>query len=96
MTDVWDKRQNIRGGVKYLTGLIDRYDGDYEKALAAYNCGPGCVDRVVSGRQRRLPKETRAYVPIVTGIMPVPTTEDEDPRDIEFAPINPETDIIVE
>jgi len=94
VTDVYNARQNIRGGTRYLVGLIDKYKGDRQKALAAYNCGPGCVDKVVAGRQARLPKETRKYVPIVEGIMPGPITE-TDPRDIEFEKIDPETDIIV-
>lgn len=37
-------RENIKGGVKYLGKMIDRYD-DLEKALAAYNAGPQAVDQ---------------------------------------------------
>lgn len=43
--DPFDPVQNLEGGIKYLAQLIDRYDGDVEKALAAYNAGPGAVDR---------------------------------------------------
>jgi len=40
--DPEDPRQNIRGGVKYLSEQLDQFD-DLEKALAAYNAGPGAV-----------------------------------------------------
>jgi soluble lytic murein transglycosylase len=38
-------RENIRGGVSYLASLLDRFDGRLEWALAAYNAGPGAVER---------------------------------------------------
>ncbi|HPJ38254.1 MAG TPA: lytic transglycosylase domain-containing protein [Spirochaetota bacterium] len=37
--------ENVRGGVQLIRQLLDRYNGDYRKALAAYNAGEGAVDR---------------------------------------------------
>lgn len=43
--DPSDPYQNITGGVTYLKKMIDRYGGDEAKGLAAYNAGPGAVDK---------------------------------------------------
>lgn len=42
--DPFDPVQNLEGGIKYLSQLSDKYQGDLVKALAAYNAGPGRVD----------------------------------------------------
>ena len=42
--DPFDPEQNIEGGVRYISDLTDKYKGDVEKALAAYNAGPARVD----------------------------------------------------
>ena len=42
--DAFDPEQNIEGGVKYLAQLTDKYNGDVEMALAAYNAGPSRVN----------------------------------------------------
>jgi soluble lytic murein transglycosylase-like protein len=45
VSDVFDARQNIRGGVQYLSWLLKRYGGDLNRAAAGYNAGEGAVDR---------------------------------------------------
>jgi soluble lytic murein transglycosylase-like protein len=42
--DPKDPKRNLEGGIKYLAQLSDKYNGDYEKTLAAYNAGSGRVD----------------------------------------------------
>ena len=54
----FDIEQNVMAGTRFLKGLLDRYNGDLDSALAAYNWGPGNVDR----RPERLPRETRDYL----------------------------------
>jgi len=43
--DAFDAEQNISGGTRYLRMLINRFNGDYELALAGYNAGPGAVEK---------------------------------------------------
>jgi soluble lytic murein transglycosylase-like protein len=45
VTDVTDPLQSLDGGAKYLKQQLDAFDGDVTKALAAYNAGPGAVQR---------------------------------------------------
>ncbi len=44
VADPFDPADNIEGGTKYISDLTDKYRGDVEKALAAYNAGPARVD----------------------------------------------------
>ncbi len=61
VTDSFDPEQNIMGGTKYLSQLLNRYRGNHRLALAAYNWGMGNVEK----RPERMPSETRNYVSTV-------------------------------
>ena len=62
--DSRDPFQNLEGGARYLREQLDRFGGDLEKALAAYNAGPGRVER--AGGIPRI-RETQAYVAAIMG-----------------------------
>jgi soluble lytic murein transglycosylase-like protein len=64
VTNAYDARQNVDGGTRYLKRLLVKYNGDVKRALAAYNWGPGNVDRKGTSR---LPSETRTYIKRVMG-----------------------------
>ncbi len=59
-----DPFANLEGGARYLREQLDRFDGDLEKALAAYNAGPGRVLRA-NGVPRI--RETQLYVAAIMG-----------------------------
>jgi soluble lytic murein transglycosylase-like protein len=59
VNDSFSPEQNVHGGAQYLRELLERYNGDAIKALAAYNAGPGAVDRFHGVPPYR---ETRQYV----------------------------------
>jgi hypothetical protein len=71
--DADDPYQNVLGGAKYIKDKLEKYGGRVELALAAYNAGPGNVDRAIAKAgasdwdsiYRYLPRETRNYVPKV-------------------------------
>ena len=66
VTDAYDPYQNVMGGTKYISQLLDKYDGDVKLALAAYNAGSGNV-----AKYGGIPpfKETQNYVVKVTNFM---------------------------
>jgi soluble lytic murein transglycosylase-like protein len=57
--DPFDPEENIMGGTRYLSLLLNRFGGDLKSALAAYNAGPSAVEK-----HRGLPpfRETEDYV----------------------------------
>jgi soluble lytic murein transglycosylase-like protein len=59
-----DPFANLEGGARYLREQLDRFDGDLEKALAAYNAGPGRVERANGVPNIR---ETKQYVAAIMG-----------------------------
>jgi len=59
-----DPLANLEGGARYLRQQLDRFDGDVEKALAAYNAGPG---RVIAANGIPRIRETQLYVASVMG-----------------------------
>lgn len=74
VSNAYDPVQNIRAGVAYLRGLLDRYSQNEELALAAYNAGPGAVEKY--GGAVPPYRETRNYVTKIrheAGARPAPT-----------------------
>jgi membrane-bound lytic murein transglycosylase D len=81
-TSRYDGRRDVvastRAALDYLQKLYADFDGDWLHALAAYNCGEGCVQRAIAANRRRgkptdfwslrLPSQARAYVPSLLGI----------------------------
>lgn len=62
VNDAFDPAQNIMGGAKYIRMMLDRFNGDVSKALAAYNAGPGSVEKCGG-----VPSYAQAYVNKVLG-----------------------------
>jgi soluble lytic murein transglycosylase-like protein len=66
VSDVFDPRENIMAGARYLRWLLDRNHGNIPLTLAGYNAGPTVV-----AKYRKIPpfKETQNYVKRITGFM---------------------------
>jgi soluble lytic murein transglycosylase-like protein len=66
VSDVFDPRENVMAGARYLRDLLHRHHGRVELALASYNAGPTAVDRY-----QAIPPfpETQEYVRAVTSLM---------------------------
>lgn len=64
VSDIFDPRQNVHAGTRYLRMLLERFGGSLELALAGYNAGEGAVERF----GRRIPPfaETQNYVRLIT------------------------------
>jgi soluble lytic murein transglycosylase-like protein len=60
VTSIWDPKQNIEGGTRYMRWLLDKFDGNISLALAGYNAGEGAVMKYGN----RIPpySETQEYV----------------------------------
>ncbi len=66
VTDSFNAHENLLGGSRYLKQLLDKYDGDLDHALAAYNWGQGNVDR---HGLAKMPAETRNYLARVKSLL---------------------------
>ena len=77
--------ENVYGTVKYLKQLYDKYDGNEQLTLAAYNAGPGRVDKALkSGRGiNSLPAETLGYIRMAEGGLAHFAGEEPDSQLIE-------------
>ncbi|MCK9211153.1 MAG: transglycosylase SLT domain-containing protein [Ignavibacteriaceae bacterium] len=64
--NVWDPRENIMGGTKYLSEMLRQYNGDVKLALAGYNAGPANVEKY-----KGVPpfEETKTYISRVLGYL---------------------------
>ncbi len=61
--DLFDPETSIRYGTYYIKSLVDKYNGDVDAALAAYNGGAAAADRyVVSRSDASIPAETAGYI----------------------------------
>jgi Transglycosylase SLT domain len=65
VSDIYNPKQNIEGGIKYMRMLLDMFGGDVALALAGYNAGEGAV--IKYGNQIPPYRETQEYVRRITG-----------------------------
>ena len=86
VSDPFDPEDNVRGGMRELARLVDRYSGNFALALAAYNAGEGAVEH-----HRGVPpyRETRNYV---TRIMTLYTGQPYRLLEYRIIPVRMERD----
>jgi soluble lytic murein transglycosylase-like protein len=69
--DPHDAAQNINGGIRYLSQLLNKYSGNVAEALAAYNWGPANLDKAIAahglGWMSYAPIETQDYIQTILG-----------------------------
>jgi membrane-bound lytic murein transglycosylase D len=91
-----DPEKATRAAARHLRDLFHQF-GDWYLAMAAYNCGPGCVDRAVArtgyadfwtlARMGALPRETQNYVPLILAMTIVAkNAKDYGLEDLKFDP----------
>ncbi|HEY1483176.1 MAG TPA: lytic transglycosylase domain-containing protein [Candidatus Acidoferrum sp.] len=90
VNDVFNPQQNVDAGVHYLKTLLERYNGNLDLALAAYNAGEGAVDRAHGVPAYR---ETRNYVQKVQNAYFRPGSGRLDNAFVRPNPIRPQTDV---
>ncbi|HEY5288792.1 MAG TPA: lytic transglycosylase domain-containing protein, partial [Caulobacteraceae bacterium] len=87
--DSTDESGNVEGGVIYLSKMMNQFNGDEAKALAAYNAGPAAVTRYGGVPPYR---ETRAYVHSIMGRLGEadgPAAEDLTPLKARISGLEP-------
>ena len=103
INDYYDGRRDVyvatRAALDYLQQLNNRFGGDWDLALAAYNGGQGRVGRAIARNQRanrptdwrslRLPRETKAYIPKLHGLACLFQSADEHDIEVPIWPNQP-------
>lgn len=86
--DPTNPTEAIPYAAKYLKGLMDRFDGDIRKALAAYNWGPTNLSKLLDKRgdnwEDHLPDETKGYLTKIVGERTEDVYEDQNGRQYKY------------